>query len=189
MRMGCNAGHLFCSDCARFRAFADFPRFTSKWHGFARALPSRADRKTCNFRPKKKAASLVLKENAWSMKRTPSLAIACCLFVGFCAPFASAQITNTNWSAFDDFYVNVPAPGGYPQSAWIANAGTIPFDTGLTNANAWGYAGGNFNGSGAPSSVGTYVSAGILYPLTSGGTYAGSGESYLTGGTSYWIGY
>ena len=105
---------------------------------------------------------------------------------------SSAQISN--WSAFNDFYVNVPATGGggdYTQSTWIANAGTVPFDTGLTNANSWGYAGGNFNGSGFPSSVGTYVSpsGGGYYPLTSGGPYAGSGASYNLGGGNFWIGY
>jgi hypothetical protein len=102
-------------------------------------------------------------------------------------PAAQAQ----TWNAFNDFYVNVPAPGGYPQSAWIQYAGVFPGDTGLVAPNAWGYAGGNFNGGGAPSSVGTYLPAngGYFYPLTSGGTYAGSGESYLTGGTSFWIGY
>lgn len=99
------------------------------------------------------------------------------------------------YSAFDDFYVNVPATGGnsnYTQATWIANAGTVPFDTGLTNANTWGYAGGNFNGAGgAPASVGTYlpVAGGFLYPLTSGGTYAGPGASYDLGGGSFWIGY
>ena len=103
---------------------------------------------------------------------------------------ASSQITN--WSAFNDFYVNVPATGGsgnFTQTDWINLAGSIPFDTGLTTPNAWGYAGGNFNGVGAPSSVGTYVSGGNLYPLTSGGTYAGPGASYLLGGQDFWIGY
>jgi hypothetical protein len=94
------------------------------------------------------------------------------------------------WNAFNDFYVNVPATegsGDYTQSAWITNAGINPYDTGLTNANAWGYAGGNFNGSGFPSSVGTYTTG--IYSLTSGGTYAGSGASYNLGGGNYWIGY
>jgi len=103
---------------------------------------------------------------------------------------SSGQIIS--WSAFDDFYVNVPATGGagdYNQTTWIANAGTVTYDAGLTTPNAWGYAGGNFNGGGFPSSVGTYVSAGGLYPLTSGGTYAGSGVSYNLGGGNFWIGY
>ena len=105
---------------------------------------------------------------------------------------ASAEVTK--WSAFDDFYVNVPATGGegnYTQDSWVANANINPYDTGLTNANAWGYAGGNFNANGNPSSVGTYVSlaAGNLYPLTSGGTYAGSGASFNLGGGNFWIGY
>lgn len=97
----------------------------------------------------------------------------------------------TIWSAFNDFYVNVPATGGngdYTQSTWISSTNN-PFDTGLTNANAWGYAGGNFNGGDFPSSVGTYVSGGGLYSLTSGGTYAGPGASYNLGGGNFWIGY
>ena len=98
------------------------------------------------------------------------------------------------WNAFNDFYVNVPATGGdgnYSQSTWIANSGNtnFPYNTGFTNANAWGYAGGNFNGGGFPSSVGTFVSGGALYPVTSGGTYAGPGVSYNLGGGNYWIGY
>ena len=100
-----------------------------------------------------------------------------------------AQVTS--WSAFNDFYVNVPATGGsgdYSQSTWISSTNN-PFDTGLTNANAWGYAGGNFNGGGFPSSVGTYVSGGGLYPLTSGGTYAGPGASFNLGDGNFWIGY
>lgn len=97
------------------------------------------------------------------------------------APAAQAQ----SWSAFNDFYVNVLATGGnndYNQATWIANGGN-------TTSNAWGYAGGNFNGTGAPASVGTYVSGGNFYPLTSGGTYAGPGASYNLGGGNYWIGY
>ncbi|NBV97648.1 MAG: hypothetical protein EBT30_08935, partial [Verrucomicrobia bacterium] len=85
------------------------------------------------------------------------------------SPIAEAQVTS--WSAFNDFYVNVPATGGngnFTRTDWINLAGQIPFDTGLTNSTAWSYAGGNFNGVGAPASVGTYLSAssGILYPLT-----------------------
>jgi hypothetical protein len=98
----------------------------------------------------------------------------------------------TTYNAFNDFYVNVPAPGGFPQSAWTENVGVYPGVTGLTNPNTWGYAGGNFNGGdGNPTSVGTYLpaSGGLVYPLTSGGTYAGPGVSYLTGGVSFWIGY
>jgi hypothetical protein len=122
------------------------------------------------------------------------LFFACSFLVLAAAPFASAQSTNTNWSAFDDFYVNVPATGGngdYNQSTWIANAGVWPFDTGLTNPNAWGYAGVNLNGFGFPTSVGTYVapSSGGVYPFTSGGAYAGSGVSYYLGGSNYYIGY
>jgi autotransporter-associated beta strand protein len=110
-------------------------------------------------------------------------------------PPAQAQ---TIWSAFDDFYVSVPATGGngdYTRSTWIANAGTVNYDTGLTNPNSWGYAGGNFNGFGNPTSVGTYVGTvdGNFYPLTSGGTYAGSGVSFNLGGSgadqAFWIGY
>lgn len=107
---------------------------------------------------------------------------------------ASAEVTK--WSAFDDFYVNVPATGGegnYTQDSWIANANITPYDTGLTNANAWSYAGGDFSGGGAASSVGTYVSGGALHPLTSGGTNAGPGASYYLGGDIpaqyFWIGY
>ena len=108
------------------------------------------------------------------------------------SPITQAQVTS--WSAFNDFYVNVPATGGngnFTRTDWINLAGQIPFDTGLTNATAWSYAGGNFNGVGAPASVGTYLSAssGILYPLTSGGQYAGPGASYLLGGNDFWIGY
>ena len=108
------------------------------------------------------------------------------------ATVVTASAQPTNWSAFDDFYVNVPATGGdgnFQQTDWVNNAGQIPFDTGYIGTNAWGYAGGNFNGIGAPSSVGTYVSGGNLYPLTSGGTYAGPGASYLLGGQNFWIGY
>ncbi len=97
-----------------------------------------------------------------------------------------------SWNAFDDFYVNVPATGGsgnFTRTDWTNNAGKIPFDTGLTTTNAWSYAGGNFNGNGFPSSVGTYVSGGGFYPLTSGGQFAGPGASYLLGGTDFWIGY
>ncbi|NBT90946.1 MAG: hypothetical protein EBT50_09025, partial [Verrucomicrobia bacterium] len=124
----------------------------------------------------------------------------------------SAHAQVTSWNAFDDFWVNVPATGGagnYPLSAWIGNAGisavpydtgltwignagisAVPYDTGLTAPNAWGYAGGNFNGgAGFPSSVGTYVSGGALYPLTAGNTYAGAGVSYIIGEGSFWIGY
>lgn len=100
----------------------------------------------------------------------------------FCAFESHAQVI---WNAFDDFYVNVPATGGnndYNQSTWIANGGN-------TTPNAWGYAGGNFNGAGAPASVGTYVSGGNFYALTSGGAYAGPGVSYNLGGGNYWIGY
>lgn len=96
------------------------------------------------------------------------------------------------YNAFDDFYVNVPATGGngnYTRATWIANTGTVPFDTGLTNANTWGYAGGNFNGVGAPSSVGTYVTGGNFYSLTLGGTFSGPGASYDLGGGNFWIGY
>lgn len=98
------------------------------------------------------------------------------------------------YDAFNDFYVNVPATGGggdYTQATWIANAGTVPFNTGLTDPNTWGYAGGNFNGVGAPSSVGTYVTGGNFYSLTLGGTYAGPGAGYNLGGspTNFWIGY
>ena len=98
------------------------------------------------------------------------------------SPVSHAQVTS--WNAFDDFYVNVPATGGYDQTNWIANGGS-------TNANAWGYAGGNFNANGNPAAVGTYVSLanGNLYPLTSGGTYAGPGVSYDLGGGNFWIGY
>jgi len=106
----------------------------------------------------------------------------------------SAHSQVTSWSAFDDFYVNVPATGGagdFPQSAWASLAGQYPYLTGLTTPNAWSYAGGNFNGVGAPASVGTYLSAssGLLYPLTAGGTYAGPGVSYILGGGNFWIGY
>ncbi|NBV97441.1 MAG: hypothetical protein EBT30_07870 [Verrucomicrobia bacterium] len=99
-----------------------------------------------------------------------------------------------SWSAFDDFWVNVPATGGagdFPQSAWVSLAGQYPYLTGLTTPNAWSYAGGNFNGYGAPNAVGTYLSAssGLLYSLTSGGTYAGPGVSYILGGGNFWIGY
>lgn len=116
------------------------------------------------------------------------------LVAGALAPAASAQTNSNTWSAFDDFYVNVPATGGngdYNQSAWIANAGTWPYDTGLTNPNAWGYAGVNLNGFGFPTSVGTYVSpsSGGVYSFTSGGAYAGSGASYYLGGSNYYIGY
>lgn len=102
---------------------------------------------------------------------------------------APALAVPTSWNAFDDFWVNVPATGGYNQTTWVANAGTVAFDTGLTSPNAWGYAGGNFNGVGAPASVGTYVSGGNFYPLTSGNTYAGPGVSYDLGSGNFWIGY
>ena len=110
------------------------------------------------------------------------------------ATIITASAQPTNWNAFDDFYVNVPATNGagnFTQTDWINLAGQIPFDTGYTNANAWGYAGGNFNANGNPSSVGTYVSvaAGNLYPLTAGGAFAGPGVSYLLGGTDFFIGY
>lgn len=98
------------------------------------------------------------------------------------------------FSAFDNFYVNVPATGGdgnYPQTSWINNAGVVPFDTGLVTPNTWSYAGGNFNGGPFPSQVGTYLSlgGGGLYPFTQGGQYAGPGASYLLGGSDFWIGY
>lgn len=98
----------------------------------------------------------------------------------------------TVWNAFNDFYVNVPATGGagdFQQADWINLAGQIPYATGLVTPNAWGYAGGNFNGVGAPANVGTYISGGNLYRLTSGGFYAGPGASYLLGGQDFWIGY
>ena len=106
----------------------------------------------------------------------------------------SAHAQVTSWNAFDDFYVNVPATGGagdFPKSAWVSLAGQYPYLTGLTTPNAWSYAGGNFNGYGAPTAVGTYLSAssGFLYPLTSGGTYAGPGASYILGGGNFFIGY
>ena len=105
---------------------------------------------------------------------------------------APALAVPTSWNAFDDFWVNVPATGGggnYNQSTWIANSGSVAFDTGLTSPNAWGYAGGNFNGVDAPASVGSYVSGGNFYPLTSGNTFAGPGASYALGGGNFWIGY
>ena len=114
--------------------------------------------------------------------------------VGLDANVVLASTNRTTWNAFDDFYVNVPASGGagsFPQTGWISLAGQIPYDSGFTNSNAWGYAGGNFNANGNPSSVGTYVSeaAGNLYPLTTGGQFAGPGASYLLGGTDFFIGY
>ncbi len=115
------------------------------------------------------------------------------LLVGSIAGHAAPPVTS--WSAFNDFYINVPATGGagnFRQSDWVNLAGQIPFDTGLTTPNAWSYAGGNFNGgAGIPSAVGTYHSAssGLLYSLTSGGTYAGPGASFLLGGQDFWIGY
>ena len=123
--------------------------------------------------------------------RIPKLSKLGLLVLLGCAAQSQAQVV---YDAFNDFYVNVPASGGdgnYSQSTWIANSGNtnFPYNTGLTNANAWGYAGGNFNANGAPSSVGTYVSGGLLYPLTSGGTYAGPGVSYALGGGDFWVGY
>ena len=124
------------------------------------------------------------------MRNSPLIKVAAALVsLTALTPLVSAQ---TTYNAFDDFYVNVPAPGGFPQSAWTENVGIYPGVTGLTNPNTWGYAGGNFNGGdGIPSSVGTYLpaSGGLVYPLTSGGTYAGPGVSFLTGGVSFWIGY
>jgi len=132
------------------------------------------------------------------MSRRPHLpTIILCLAIGIIVSIPPAQ-AQTIWSAFDDFYVSVPATGGngdYTRSTWIANAGTVNYDTGLTNPNSWGYAGGNFNGFGNPTSVGTYVGTvdGNFYPLTSGGTYAGSGVSFNLGGSgadqAFWIGY
>jgi len=132
------------------------------------------------------------------MSRRPHLpTIILCLAIGIIVSIPPAQ-AQTIWSAFDDFYVSVPATGGngdYTRSTWIANAGTVNYDTGLTNPNTWGYAGGNFNGFGNPTSVGTYVGTvdGNFYPLTSGGTYAGSGVSFNLGGSgadqAFWIGY
>lgn len=119
-----------------------------------------------------------------------ALAPVIALLLAVCVTTSSAQISN--WSAFNDFWVNVPATGGsgdYNQSTWIANAGTVPFDTGFTNSNIWSYAGGNFNGGGFASSVGTFVSGAGLYSLTSGGTYAGPGASYNLGEGNFWIGY
>lgn len=114
--------------------------------------------------------------------------ILCAVIFGWCGQLQA----QTSWSAFNDFYVNVPATGGagdFPQSAWQFYAGQFPYMTGLTTPNAWSYAGGNFNGGPYPSSVGTYVSGGGLLSLTSGGTYAGPGASYLLGGTDFLIGY
>jgi hypothetical protein len=114
--------------------------------------------------------------------RVPGLPKIGLLVLLGCAAQSQAQVI---YNAFNDFYVNVPATGGagdYPQTTWIANGGS-------TAPNAWGYAGGNFNGVGAPSTVGTYVSGGNFYALTSGGTYAGPGVSYNLGGGNYWIGY
>jgi len=127
----------------------------------------------------------------WQRKILSALAGAV-LFASACASCEFASAAPTSWNAFDDFYVNVPATGGnndYTQSTWIANAGTVTYDTGLTTPNAWGYAGGNFNGVDAPSAVGTYVSGLNYLPLTSGGTYAGPGASYNLGGGNFWIGY
>jgi len=110
----------------------------------------------------------------------------------FLTALSSVASAQTTYNAFDDFYVDVPATGGdggYNQATWIANAGIVPFDTGLTNANTWGYAGGNFNGIGAPASVGTYVTGGNFYPLTLGATYATAGNSFGLGGNDFWIGY
>lgn len=126
--------------------------------------------------------------------RIPSLILIVGFAVGIFTTAASAQTNTNTWSAFNDFYVDVPATGGngdYTQSTWIANAGTWPYDTGLTNPNAWGYAGVNLNGFGFPTSVGTYVppSSGGVYSFTSGGVYAGSGVSYYLGGSNYYIGY
>lgn len=114
--------------------------------------------------------------------------IPCAVIFGWCGQLQA----QTSWSAFNDFYVNVPATGGsgnFTRTDWINNAGILPYDTGLTTPNAWSYAGGNFNGSGAPAAVGTYLSSSLLYSLTSGGTYAGPGASFLLGGNDFWIGY
>lgn len=124
------------------------------------------------------------------MNPFPQSTRSACVLAIVVATIIPASGQTIFWNAFNDFYVNVPATegsGDYTQSAWITNAGINPYDTGLTNANAWGYAGGNFNGSGFPSSVGTYTTG--IYSLTSGGTYAGSGASYNLGGGNYWIGY
>lgn len=120
--------------------------------------------------------------------------IGAALFASTLASSHVALAVPTSWNAFNDFYVNVPATGGsgnFTQSDWIALSGSIPFDTGLTTPNAWGYAGGNFNANGFPQYVGTYASpsGGGFYPLTSGNTYAGPGASYLLGGQDFWIGY
>lgn len=104
---------------------------------------------------------------------------------------AQSHAVVTAWNAFNDFYVDTPATGGagdYTQATWIANAGS-GYNTGYTSANAWGYAGGNFNGVGAPSTVGTYVSGGNFYSLRVGNTYAGPGVSYNLGGGNFFIGY
>jgi len=126
------------------------------------------------------------------MNRTMVRLAVLVLLAGSAAGHAAPPVTS--WSAFDDFWVNVPATGGagdFPQSAWVSLAGQYPYLTGLTTPNAWSYAGGNFNGYGAPNAVGTYLSAssGLLYSLTSGGTYAGPGVSYILGGGNFFIGY
>lgn len=127
----------------------------------------------------------------WQRKVLSALTGAA-LFASACASCEFASAAPSSWNAFDDFYVNVPATGGsgnFQQTDWINLSGSIPFDTGLTTPNAWGYAGGNFNSNGFPASVGTYASGGGFYPLTSGNTYAGPGASYLLGGVDFWIGY
>jgi hypothetical protein len=89
------------------------------------------------------------------------------------------------WNSFNDFWVNVPATGGagtYPQTSWIADGGS-------TTPNAWNYAAGNLTGGAFPSQVGTYLSGGFRYGLTSGNTYAGPGQSFTFGPGNYYIGY
>jgi hypothetical protein len=120
------------------------------------------------------------------LRRAPAFLLA--LAGSILSPAAQAQ---TSWNAFNDFYVDTPATAGdglYPQTKWITNT-AVPFNTGFTNANAWGYAGGNFNGFGNPTSVGTYVSGGAVYSLRTGNTYAGPGVSFDLGGGNFWIGY
>ena len=86
------------------------------------------------------------------MNRTMARLAVLVLLAGSAAGHAAPPVTS--WSAFDDFWVNVPATGGagdFPQSAWVSLAGQYPYLTGLTTPNAWSYAGGNLTGTERPT--------------------------------------
>lgn len=97
-------------------------------------------------------------------------------FLAALTSFVSAQ---TNYNAYNDFYLSPTAPG------W--GGATTPSAAGAT----WGYYMGNVNANGFPSTVGTYLTAGQLYKFSTVGPLSSDSTVYSqslwdeTGGTGF----